>query len=101
MATTTTLPTTITTKMATTTTKMATTTLPTITIPLTTSYSLITQPLLSNDYNIGMMLKGNNNKNNLNDFLAKNKLLGSNLYISPMNYSGIVGDNNKSNIFKK
>ena len=51
------------------------------------------------DYNIGMMLKGTNNKNNLNDFIAKNTLLGNNLYISPMTQSGIDGDdyNNQFN----
>ena len=30
-------------------------------------------------------LKINNNENNLNDFMASNTLVGSNLYISPMN----------------
>ena len=53
------------------------------------------------DYNIGMMLKGSNNTGNLNDFLAKNTLLGNNLYISPMNQSGFVGDDYEDNIFNK
>ena len=39
-----------------------------------------------------MMLKGSNNTGNLNDFLAKNTLLGNNLYISPMNQTGLVED---------
>ena len=33
----------------------------------------------------GMLLKGSNNQDNLNDFMAKNNILGSNVYISPMN----------------
>ena len=46
-----------------------------------------------NDYNIGMMLKGNGNKYNLNDLISKNTLLGTNLYISPMNQTGMIVDN--------
>jgi len=78
---------------------------PTPTMPnITTSIPTITQiPITNNydDYNIGMMLKGMNNKHNLNDFIAKNTLLGNNLYISPMNKTGIVENDNKDNIFKK
>ena len=78
---------------------------PTPTMPnITTSIPTITQiPITNNydDYNIGMMLKGMNNKHNLNDFIAKNTLLGNNLYISPMNQTGIVGDNHENDIFKK
>ena len=48
-----------------------------------------------------MMLKGSNNTGNLNDFLAKNTLLGNNLYISPMNKSGLVGDDYEDHIFDK
>ena len=36
-----------------------------------------------------------NNQDNLNDFMAKNTLLGSNLYISPMNSTGINDIKNK------
>jgi len=46
-----------------------------------------------------MMLKGSNNTGNLNDFLAKNTLLGNNLYISPMNQTGLDGDYYEDNIF--
>ena len=73
---------------------------------ITTPQSLITQKPLNNnnnnynDYNIGMMLKGSNNTGNLNDFLAKNTLLGNNLYISPMNQTGIVGDAYNDNLFE-
>jgi len=48
-----------------------------------------------------MMLKGSNNTGNLNDFLAKNTLLGNNLYISPMSQSGLVGDDYEDHIFNK
>jgi len=48
-----------------------------------------------------MMLKGSNNTGNLNDFIAKNTLLGNNLYISPMNQTGLIGDNHENDIFKK
>jgi len=70
----------------------------------TTTIPKITQKPLNNnydDYNIGMMLKGSNNTGNLNDFIAKNTLLGNNLYISPMNQSGIVGDDYGNKQFKK
>ena len=50
------------------------------------------------DYNIGIMLKGIANKNNLNDFISKNKLLGNNLYISPYLY---YNKNIKDNIISK
>ena len=64
----------------------------------------ITQEPLNNnydDYNIGMMLKGNNNTGNLNDFIAKNTLLGNNLYISLMNETGIIEDDYKDSKNKK
>ena len=104
--TTTTMPTTTTTMPTTTTTMPTTTTIPITTLPpTTTTYPSFTQENLNNnydDYNIGMMLKGMNNKNNLNDFIAKNTLLGNNLYISPMNQSGNVEDNNyENNIINK
>jgi len=74
-------------------------------IPLQTQSNLNSNILANNDkyddYNIGMMLKGNNNKHNLNDFIAKNTLLGNNLYISPMNQSGFNGNEYEDNIFKK
>ena len=38
-----------------------------------------------------------NNVDNLNDFMAKNTLIGSNLYISPMNSTGIDDQNKKKN----
>ena len=50
-----------------------------------------------------MMLKGSNNTRNLNDFLAKKTLMGNNLYISPMNQTGLglVGNNyNRNGLFK-
>jgi hypothetical protein len=47
------------------------------------------------------MLKGSNNTRNLNDFLAKNTLMGNNLYISPMTQKGIVGDNYNRNVLFK
>jgi len=50
------------------------------------------------DYNIGIMLKGIANKNNLNNFISKNKLLGNNLYISPYLY---YNKNIKDNIISK
>ena len=90
--------------------KATTSTVYTTTTGTSTTQPLITQKLLNynynnnynnNDYNIGMMLKGSNNKHNLNDFIAKNTLLGNNLYISPMNQTGIVGNNNEFNILKK
>ena len=103
--TTTTLPPTTTTLPPTTTTLPPTTTTPsTITNLMTTINPSITQEQLNNDYNdynIGMMLKGSNNTGNLNDFLAKNTLLGNNLYISPMNQSGIVGDAYNDNLFEQ
>ena len=34
-------------------------------------------------------LDANGNVNNLNDYMAKNTLIGSNLYISPMNNTGL------------
>ena len=37
----------------------------------------------------------NGNEDNLNDFIAKNTLIGSNLYISPMNNSMIDPSRNK------
>ena len=40
------------------------------------------------------MLKGNNNEGNLNDFLAKNTMLGNNIYISPNGMSGGGFDSN-------
>ena len=74
----------------------------TTTSSITTNQSLTTTPLstlqisqntLTNDYNIGMMLKGIGNKYNLNDLISKNTLLGTNLYISPMNQNGMIVDN--------
>ena len=74
----------------------------TTTSSITTNQSLTTTPLstlqisqntLTNDYNIGMMLKGIGNKYNLNDLISKNTLLGTNLYISPMNQTGMIVDN--------
>ena len=88
----------ITTTHPSTTTNAATTT--------TTTHPSITQEPLNNyndnndnydDYNIGMMLKGSNNNGNLNEFLAKNTLMGNNLYISPMNQTGIVEDDYEQN----
>ena len=77
----------------TTTNVVATTTIPKTTEkPITNKYD---------DYTIDMMLKGSNNTGNLNDFIAKNTLLGNNLYISPMNQRGIVGDNHEDSIIKK
>ena len=38
------------------------------------------------------------NKHNLNNFLAKNKLIGSDVYISPMNNSGLYLPNNNNEI---
>ena len=52
------------------------------------------QPLGSNDFNIGMMLKGSNNEGNLNDFLSKNTMLGNDIYISPNGISGSGFDMN-------
>jgi hypothetical protein len=46
-----------------------------------------TQQLEYNDFNIGMMLKGNYNQDNLNNFLSKNTMLGNNFYISPNSIS--------------
>ena len=44
------------------------------------------------------MLKGNYNEDNLNEFIAKNTLSGNNLYISPMNQTGLNNDDsNKPN----
>ena len=42
------------------------------------------------------MLKGNYNEDNLNEFIAKNTLLGNNLYISPMNQSGLNNDDSNT-----
>ena len=71
------------------------TTQPSTTQPSTTQPS-ITQPqrLGSNDFNIGMMLKGSNNEGNLNDFLSKNTMLGNDIYISPNGISGSGFDMN-------
>ena len=76
------------------------TTQPSTTQPSTTQPST-TQPLQYqplpldfDDFNIGMMLKGNNNEGNLNDFLAKNTMLGNNIYISPNGMSGGGFDSN-------
>jgi len=38
-----------------------------------------------------------NNVDNLNDFMAKNTLIGSNLYISPMNSTGLDNINKQKN----
>jgi hypothetical protein len=70
----------------------------TTTIPKTTQKSITNN---YDDYNIGMMLKGSNNTKNLNDFIAKNTLLGNNIYISPMNQLGVGSDNNEDDIFHK
>jgi hypothetical protein len=71
------------------------TTQPSTTQPSTTQPLIIQpQPLGSNDFNIGMMLKGNNNEGNLNDFLSKNTMLGNDIYISPNGISGNGFDNN-------
>jgi len=71
------------------------TTQPSTSQPSTTQPS-ITQPhpLGSNDFNIGMMLKGSNNEGNLNDFLSKNTMLGNDIYISPNGISGSGFDMN-------
>jgi len=100
--TTTTVPPTTTTVPPTTTTVPPTTT--TKNVVVTTTIPKITQEQLNNDNdddNIGMMLKGNNNTSNLNDFLAKNTLLGNNLYISPINQKGIGEDDYEDHIFDK
>jgi len=72
------------------------TTLPSTTLPSTTQSIQYqrqpksqsqTQQLEYNDFNIGMMLKGNYNQDNLNNFLSKNTMLGNNFYISPNSIS--------------
>ena len=45
-----------------------------------------------------MVLDGSNNVGNLNDFISKNSILGNNIYISPMNSTGLNPDN-KDNYF--
>ena len=71
------------------------TTQPSTTQPSTTQPSITQpQPLGSNDFNIGMMLKGSNNEGNLNDFLSKNTMLGNDIYISPNGISGSGFDMN-------
>ena len=76
------------------------TTQPSTTQPSTTQPSTIQpsitqpQPLGSNDFNIGMVLKGSNNEGNLNDFLSKNTMLGNDIYISPNGISGSGFDMN-------
>ena len=54
-----------------------------------TVYNTNNMPHENNEYDI------NNNVDNLNDFMAKNTLIGSNLYISPMNSTGIDDINRK------
>ena len=83
-----------------------TTTLPTTTLLTTTSYSLITntnqyESLIpeSNDFNIGMMLKGNYNEGNLNDFLSENTMSGTNFYISPLNQNSFNNDDFLNNMY--
>jgi hypothetical protein len=56
----------------------------------TTDTSVPTNPYDSinvkkDNVDFGMLLRGSNNQDNLNDFMAKNNILGSNIYISPMN----------------
>ena len=73
------------------------TTQPSTTQPSTTQPSIThqqSQLLGSNDFNIGMMLKGSNNEGNLNDFLSKNTMLGNDIYISPNGISGSGFDMN-------
>jgi hypothetical protein len=43
-----------------------------------------------------MVLDGSNNVDNLNDFMSKNSILGNNIYISPMNNTGVNPNNNDS-----
>jgi len=103
---TTTLPTTTLPTTTLPTTTLPTTTLPTTTLPTTTSYSLITntnqyESLIpeSNDFNIGMMLKGNYNEGNLNDFLSENTMSGTNFYISPLNQNSFNNDDFLNNMY--
>jgi len=73
------------------------TTQPSTTQPSATQPSIThqqSQLLGSNDFNIGMMLKGSNNEGNLNDFLSKNTMLGNDIYISPNGISGSGFDMN-------
>jgi len=69
-------------------------------IPTTTKYiPTITANLnIKDKIGVGMVLDGSNNVGNLNDFISKNSILGNNIYISPMNSTGLNPDN-KDNYF--
>ena len=79
-------------------------------IPDSTQYSMLTIPTvtlynrqISNKMTGNYEFDVNDNVGNLNDFMAKNNILSSNVYISPMDSTDInnFNKNKKTNVLKK